>query len=100
MLQMTCVPLGFQYTIIEFPLGSLYYTTLLSNLNSREYVRGRQTDWSEYMSSSSGNGMAETGNNSTSGGGSFVLSTFRTRPNYEFQNSKGSAQSRMEGEVF
>jgi hypothetical protein len=72
-MQMTCLPKGFEYTLIEFPLGSLYYTTLLSNLNSRKYIRGRKADWSEYMSTSGIKGTSET----VGGAGPIVLSTLK-----------------------
>ena len=48
-MQMTAQPHGFGYTIVELPIGSLYLVTLLSNLNARGYVRGRQTEWTEYL---------------------------------------------------
>lgn len=75
-LKMTCQPLGFGYCIVEFPLGSLYYTTLLSNLNARRYIRGRKTDWNEYLSAPS-EGDANPKTVST---GPIVLSTFDSAP--------------------
>lgn len=38
------------YCIIELPIQSFYVVTLLSNLNARGYVRGRETEWHEYLS--------------------------------------------------
>ncbi|KAJ7499637.1 hypothetical protein FB451DRAFT_1549193 [Mycena latifolia] len=43
-------PNGFSYCIVELPIGSLYLTSMLSNLNAREYIRGRKTEWNEFMS--------------------------------------------------
>ncbi|KAF9254871.1 hypothetical protein L218DRAFT_1009194 [Marasmius fiardii PR-910] len=88
LILMTCVPLGFQYTIIEFPLGSLYYTTLLSNLNSRKYIRGRKTDWNEYMSSTGG-----SGGKGDSSAGPVMLSALRTSPNMQFATRSDISES-------
>lgn len=38
------------YCIVELPIASLYFNTLMSNLNARGYIRGRQTEWNEYLS--------------------------------------------------
>lgn len=45
------MPQQFVFTLIEFPLDSLYLVSLLSNLNARSYIRGNPAEWSEYLSS-------------------------------------------------
>ncbi len=49
-LQMATQPGQFYYCIIELPIQSFYLATLLSNLNARGYVSGRETEWNEYLS--------------------------------------------------
>lgn len=40
-----------RFVILEFPICSLYFSSLLANLNSRRYVRGQSnTTWNEPMS--------------------------------------------------
>lgn len=50
-MQMCTMPQQFVFTLIEFPLDSLYLVSLLSNLNARSYVRGNQDEWGGYLSS-------------------------------------------------
>lgn len=50
-IQMCTMPQQFVFTLIEFPLDSLYLVSLLSNLNARSYIRGNPAEWSEYLSS-------------------------------------------------
>jgi hypothetical protein len=49
---MVAQPDGFGYTIVELAIGSLYVTSVLSNLNARQYIRGRKTEWNEFLSAS------------------------------------------------
>ncbi|KAI0084383.1 hypothetical protein BDY19DRAFT_997738 [Irpex rosettiformis] len=42
-------PNNFYYCIIELPIQSLYVVTLISNLSARSYVRGKLTEWDEYL---------------------------------------------------
>lgn len=49
-LQMWTQGQALNYTVIELPMGTLYFISLLSNLNARGYIRGRATDWNEYLS--------------------------------------------------
>ncbi|KIK54652.1 hypothetical protein GYMLUDRAFT_48568 [Collybiopsis luxurians FD-317 M1] len=78
LILLTCQPNGFGYCIVEFPLGSLYYTTLLSNLNARRYIRGRKTDWNQYLSISPSEGDTSSQNVRTAGTGPIVLSTLNS----------------------
>ncbi|KAI0812780.1 hypothetical protein BC629DRAFT_1589500 [Irpex lacteus] len=70
----------FVYCIVEFPLSTLYFVTLLSNLNARGYIRGRKTEWNEYLSTLSEFQKGAPGNVSTSDVGgrgvAYVLSDF------------------------
>lgn len=84
-MQMCTMPHNFVFTLIEFPLDSLYLVSLLSNLNARSYVRGRPTEWSEYLSSlriAQRNTTAE-GTNDDDGrpGIAYVLSDLQTAKN-------------------
>ncbi|THH05289.1 hypothetical protein EW146_g9943 [Bondarzewia mesenterica] len=66
-------PTGLQFTIVEFPLCSLYFSTLLANLNARDYVKGSSdTLWNETPSHLMGSGR--TGNNS----GTLYLGSLRS----------------------
>lgn len=38
--QMAAMPSTLYYTIFELPIGTLYFSTLLANLNARRYVLG------------------------------------------------------------
>lgn len=40
MIQVVKFPYGLQFTVVEFPLCSLYFSSLLASLNAREYVKG------------------------------------------------------------
>lgn len=42
-------PETWYFCVIELPIQSLYVVTLLSNLNARSYVRGKLTEWDEYL---------------------------------------------------
>jgi len=50
LILMTAQPSGFGYCIVELAIGSLYLTSALSNLNARRYIRGRKTEWNEFLS--------------------------------------------------
>lgn len=47
---MVAQPDTLAYCIVELPIASLYFNTIMSNLNARGYIRGRQTEWNEYLS--------------------------------------------------
>ncbi|TFY56447.1 hypothetical protein EVG20_g8920 [Dentipellis fragilis] len=52
-------PNGLQFMVLEAPLCSLYFTSLLANLNSREFIKGEHfTSWNDSELSSSGNGRS------------------------------------------
>ena len=40
MVQVAVYPTGLQFTVVEFPLCSLYFCSLLARLNAREYAKG------------------------------------------------------------
>ncbi|KAI0086791.1 hypothetical protein BDY19DRAFT_995536 [Irpex rosettiformis] len=50
LILMAAQPSQLYYCIIELPIQSFYVVTLLSNLNARGYVRGKETEWTEYLS--------------------------------------------------
>ncbi|KAA1475640.1 hypothetical protein DENSPDRAFT_932493 [Dentipellis sp. KUC8613] len=52
-------PDGLQFMVLEAPLCSLYFTSLLANLNSREFIKGDHfTSWNDSELSSNGNGRS------------------------------------------
>lgn len=53
------------YCIIELPIQSFYLATLLSNLNARGYVKGRETEWNEYLSVLPDDSVSSTAGGST-----------------------------------
>ena len=47
--QLAAYPQSLHFTILDFPLASLYCNTLLGNLNARRYVTGVQPHWEECL---------------------------------------------------
>ncbi|EIM88406.1 uncharacterized protein STEHIDRAFT_167702 [Stereum hirsutum FP-91666 SS1] len=60
---MAAMPSTLYYTMFELPIGSLYFSTLLANLNSRRYVLGDGGIWATRT-------IAHTQTETTSGSGS------------------------------
>ena len=93
---MAAQPLSFVYCIIEFPLPSFYLVTLISNLNAREYVRGRRTEWNEYLTAIEGPG--ETTSDLPRDYGVHVLSDIREAggrlANSHYRRSAGTASTK------
>lgn len=71
-------PNGLEYTVVELGIGSLYLSSLLSNLNARQFIRGRQMEWNEYLSSTILHGDEDRHN----GGGTVVLKSMERVTDY------------------
>ncbi|KAF8990694.1 hypothetical protein BDZ89DRAFT_1086982 [Hymenopellis radicata] len=103
LILMKVQPDGFGYTIVELPIGSLYLTSLLSNLNARQYIRGRETEWNEYLSTLSAAPNSDSSAMNAHSAGSndaIVFTTFNRSTDVEYSNGHdtivGSGLSRKD----